>query len=644
MEAVSNGNMDFSEEVEVLLQDKDYDGALGLIFNPDNQQKVQAFGMDLITRLCEYGVAFCPEFDSLTACQDMLMHVVRSVRPKEALISLLEQAEMFVHYESNKFASLLAPLQHVMLNLPKKREHSFSWVLSILNSHIKSQHKFPAKFKTKLLRGREAIVLEEDSKIKDTLLLYKQFCNFYEPFVRQFWIERTAAFTSKDKDAILSIHRQQDILRDHLVQLLGDPLLQFDLHWENSPPETAKGDPASDPPVGKSIIKTDPRLISERLMGFLRIIDQYPNYYLEWSQRKLFMERAVIKNKPIYTGDDDESDDADSDDCVVDFSSVVNYYYLIFVEGMNKDIIPSVLSPSYVFTSVVRLMHPILSDDKAGPMSLLKCFALAQSLLNNIDEKVRDIRLNSELLETTDITEFIESVAYHTVYSEEQAVRKEGLQVLRGTMWKFEPKGRHDFILFIFNRIEHDGIKGYVISQLKDCIREAVDKKNVEMEEFFTGKILTKLLKLTCFLKNGVTTDLMENKEQIICALNLVVYIAIRDRGTNLTGFTELLGEIRSKLLEPLYKGLELSRAHYQLKLKELNDPKAVEEQLKEHQSLSENMDVVLNDDMITPESIRISINEQKQAVNTALGVFDMMNGVLARVNELCDALEKSMK
>lgn len=645
--------MDFSEEVESCLQNKDYHGALGLVFNPENQGKVETFGMDLITRLCEFGITECPEIDSLTDCQDMLMHVVRTIRPKEALISLLEQAEIFVHLESNKFVSMLAPLQHVMLNLPKKREHSFSWVLSILNSHIKSQHHFPAKFKKTLMTGRKALVLEGDQKIKDTLLLYKQFCNFYDPFVRQFWIEKNAAVASKDKDALASIHRQQDILRDHLVQLLGDPLLHFDLHWDENPiPQGASPKlrtPASKTTKSsednsKSIIKTDPRLIAERLMGFLRLVDPHPEHYLEWSTKKVFLETSALKNKPIYTGDDDDCDDADGDDCVVDFTSVVNYYYLMFVEGLNRDMMSAVLAPSYIFTSAVRLMYPSLSDEKASPVPLLKCLTLSQKLIDNIDDTVPGIRLDAKLLQQSHITGFIESVAYQTVYSEHLPIRKEGLQVLKQLMWKFEPKGRYDFILFVYHRISHDGVKGYITTQLKDCVRIALDHENPEMLHFFTGKSLQRQLRLTCTLKHGVTTDLMENKEQIMCALNLILFLSIRDKEKNRTGLAECIAEIRSKMIEPLYRALELSRAHYQLKLKELDDPKAAEEQIREEKKLTEKLDIMLNNDPLTPESIKISIEEQKKAMNTALGTFDMMNGILARANEVCDAFEKSMK
>ncbi|CAL8131632.1 unnamed protein product [Orchesella dallaii] len=633
--------MDFGEEVEAVLHSKDYEKLLELIFSPENQPKIQAFGMDLITRVCECGLAFCTDLDSLRALQDILMHIVRTIRPREALIGLLEQAEIFVNSESDKFSSLLAPLQHVMLNLPKKREHSFSWVLSILNSHMKSRHSFPSTLKRELTQGKDAFLLEANPDIKDTIMSYREYCNFYDPFIQQFYIEKNSANASDNSDSLISIQRQQSILRDHLVQLLGDPLFHIDLHWDEPtvPADNPSDDPSSIAPVK---MKTDARLIAERIMGFLRTVDQYPEYFYGWCSRKLFFEESKLKSKPVYCGGGDDSDEEDSDEFVVEYGSVVNYYYLIYVEGLNEDMVPQVLSPNYAFISTVRLMSSLVSNDKPGPMALLKCFLLSRKLLEKIDETQPGIRLESELLEASFITDFIEAVAYHTVYCEILEVRKIGLQLLVQLLWKFDPRGRYDFVRFVFNRIQHDGIKGYMITQLKDCIRVTLDKKCPEMKKFFTGKFLLKLLKMTCCLKNGVTTDLIDNKEQIMSALNLVLYLAIRDKGSNITGVSEALPEIEKQLLEPLYKALELSRAHYQLKLKELEDPKAFEEQLKEQKKLIETMDVKLNNDNLTPETLSASMDEQKLTLNSALGVFNIMNGILARVNEVCDAFKKS--
>lgn len=637
--------MDIGEDIEVLLRNKQYAVLQETVFDPASQPIIKLFGMDLITRICENGIAFCEEMENLVLCQDMLMHVVKSIRPKEALISLLEQAEIFAHCESNKFSSLLAPLQHVMLNLPKKREHSFSWVLSILNSHLKFRHQFPDEFKMKVSSGNDALLLEEDARIKDTLLTYKEYCNFYDPFVRQFWIERNVAYASNNSEAITSIHRQQDILRDNLVQMLGDPLLHFDLHLDKrkqkgkEEPESGDACSSDSPPV---IIASDARLICERLMGFLRAVDQHPEYYYEWSTRKLFLEQTNLKSKPVFSEDD--SDDNDSDECIVDFGSVVNYYYLIHVEHMNDDMLPSVLSPSYTFISTSRLMLNILQDNKAGHMSLLKCFSLSKTVLDKIDHMTPGIRLNAELLETSYIAQFIESVAYHTVFCPTLEVRKVGLQVLKELMWKFEPKGRYDFILFVLNRVEHDGIKGYIISQMKDCIRVTLDTSNDELKTFFTGNALLKLLRLTCTLRNAITTDLIDNKEQIMCALNLVLYLVIRDKELNITGFAAALPDIENNLLNPLFKALELSRAHYQLKLKQLDDPATVEEQLKERQKLTESVDIVINDAASAAEDIRITLQEQKRGLNDALMAFNIMNATLARVTELCETFKKSMK
>jgi hypothetical protein len=153
---------------------------------------------------------------------------------QEALICLLEQAEAFVN--SEKFTCLLNPLQHVMLHLPKKRERTFSWVLATLRSHLKYHQAVSAELLQRLSSfdpggSGDSLILEQDPKVRSILQTYKNYIYFYTPFVQQLEQSAAEAKTSKDEEALLSVRRQRSYLRDYLVDLLGAPLIHFDLEW-----------------------------------------------------------------------------------------------------------------------------------------------------------------------------------------------------------------------------------------------------------------------------------------------------------------------------------------------------------------------------------------------------------------------------
>jgi hypothetical protein len=147
------------------------------------------------------------------------------------------------------------------------------------------------------------------------------------------------------------------------------------------------------------------------------------------------------------------------------------------------------------------------------------------------------------------------------------------------------------------------------------------------------------LIVSVCSLKQGVTTDICEHSNKIIAGLNLLRFLLLRDGHNNESGILELVSRMEDVLLEPLRKALDLSKAHYELKLKELSDPYTRAEREKEESrllaSLEKAANLCIGDKRIVPgDGGIVSSEEQKSSLLAAINTFETMKGLLAWLYE----------
>merc|ERR1739838_1241817 len=136
----------------------------------------------------------------------------------------------------------------------------------------------------------------------------------------------------------------------------------------------------------------------------------------------------------------------------------------------------------------------------------------------------------------------------------------------------FDNLGRNRLLRSLLVTIKHAGVLGVVILQLKENIEWSI--KNGIQYGPFVGDRGNDLISLTLSstLPNKERTDLLEWSDSIMTVLNLLYYLMVRDKD-NITQIYDVKPQLRKSFLEPLQKGLDLSRGHYQLKLTELKDP-----------------------------------------------------------------------
>ncbi|KAH1166586.1 hypothetical protein KIL84_015758 [Mauremys mutica] len=196
----------------------------------------------------------------------------------------------------------------------------------------------------------------------------------------------------------------------------------------------------------------------------------------------------------------------------------------------------------------------------------------------------------------------------------EESVLTKGLDLLENCLLRMGDNSlHHQYLEF----------KGFITAPQK-----ANDSK------WFTGPQLVSLLDLVLLLPEGAETDLLQNSDRIMASLNLLRYLVIKDNEyDNQTGIWTELSKIEQNFLSPLHTGLNMSKAHYEAEIKSK----------KENRRESYNSKAVCSVTVAGEKMPNMTTEMQLQVLHSALFTFDLIESVLARVEELIEVKIKTI-
>lgn len=571
------------------LADGRTDDALSVIYDAKYDQCLKDKSWDIIPFVSKFlvqeTVDDSPEvFD---CCETLLGEIAQKANPEEALFEFLEQAESLEN--DVKFLAMLKPLQTVLFQLPNRRRQSLEWCLNMIHSHIKS---LPVP-KCYGLEGEERKLLDSDPDVCRITKICMGIVPFYKPFVNEVSLRQTAEYKTS---------LQRDLLVCFILQLLSQPLAFLDLEYREK---------------SSSAIW----FVTKELLTFITYLVGDLMIFLEYAERREAEGREKRKNTvTTQSGDEDMLLREDR----VPVVSYAVLYYLILAEHIQLNEVPCVYSPLYIFQRCLYLI--VLLIKHSEELVVHKGLLLANAVLAMLSEG----SVPCDVLESPTHREFVEALSKVMIYCEVEDFRKSAVLVLRNYLFKFDVKGQYLLMLNLATAVNHAGILGYLIMHLKDMIINALN--SAVMPPYFRGKILYDLISKYCSLEHGAETDLVENVDQIVSALNLIRFLALRDR-ENRTGMWDYVEFLEKSLLVPLREGIKLSRAHYKLKLKDLEEEKKV---VMNDKGLSKKSDVIIT---VGGQQLPNLPHENKVAViMSALNAFDLMESLLIRVNECIDS------
>ncbi|KAM5269307.1 glomulin isoform 2-T6 [Hipposideros larvatus] len=269
--------------------------------------------------------------------------------------------------------------------------------------------------------------------------------------------------------------------------------------------------------------------------------------------------------------------------------SMASLAYLVFVQGISIDQLPMVLSPSY----------------------------LLQFNMGHIEV----------FLQRTEESVFCKGLGLVKVMTlcPVETLRKKSLAMLQLYINKLDSQGKYTLFRCLLNTSNHSGVEAFIIQNIKNQIDISLKRT---YNKWFTGPQLISILDLVLFLPEGAETDLLQNSDRIMASLNLLRYLVIKDNeNDNQTGIWTELGKIENNFLKPLHTGLNMSKAHYEAQIKNNQENSQEVQKSKDICSITVGGEDLPN---MPPEM-------QLKVLHSALFTFDLIESVLARVEELIE-------
>nr|XP_054332361.1 glomulin isoform X3 [Pongo pygmaeus] len=266
--------------------------------------------------------------------------------------------------------------------------------------------------------------------------------------------------------------------------------------------------------------------------------------------------------------------------------SMASLAYLVFVQGICIDQLPMVLSPLYLLQFNMGHIEVFLKRTEESVIS--KGLELLENSLLRIED-------NSLLYQYLEIKTFL-TVPQGLV----KVMTLCPIETLEVQVW-----------MYYMHKMDSDEV-------WRTC-----------NNKWFTGPQLISLLDLVLFLPEGAETDLLQNSDRIMASLNLLRYLVIKDNeNDNQTGLWTELGNIENNFLKPLHIGLNMSKAHYEAEIKNS----------QEAQKSKDLCSITVGGE----DSPNMPPEMQLKVLHSALFTFDLIESVLARVEELIEIKTKS--
>ncbi|CAH0729643.1 unnamed protein product, partial [Brenthis ino] len=508
-------------------------------------------------------------------CEELLAIIVQKASPEEALLEFIEQIE--VAKNDAQFAIILEPLQQLLLKLSIKRGRSLEWCLNSISTYIETipipEHH---------LEEKERLLMDCDPNIRRIIKIYSLLPPFISPFVKE--------------TAVSNINqRTAEILAAFLISLLGKPLIYVDLD-----PDSNKN---SEGRTCANTIIQDICTLVKNIYKFLEYVELH------------FKQDQKQKSKNIVVSDSEEELSPYDHKEKINMTTLSGLFYTTLSGQFTLPdfALPLVYSSEYVTNIVLLCVVHLLSFVQYGPLA--KGISLCYKILNNGSNNFIHTTLSNPVH-----YKLCKSLVNISIYSSYDYTRKEAVKLIDNHIMKFDYKGRCMLIKFILDTANHSGMIGFAITLYKKSIDKAFQEP--ELPECFTGVHLMGMIKKICYLPHGPESDLVELADQIITALNFLRYLALKDT-CNKTGIREYFSLIEDDYLKNLRTGLNMSKAHYEVKLKDIEEAKALPEEQVE---VSINVGGNILD--------KIPTENKKQIIHSALNAFHLIEGLVARLSE----------
>uniref|UniRef100_A0AAX7SRS1 Glomulin, FKBP associated protein b n=1 Tax=Astatotilapia calliptera TaxID=8154 RepID=A0AAX7SRS1_ASTCA len=199
---------------------------------------------------------------------------------------------------------------------------------------------------------------------------------------------------------------------------------------------------------------------------------------------------------------------------------------------------------------------------------------------------------------------------------------------------KLDAEAKHKFFRCMLKTSNHAGIESYIIKNIRNQFELSM--------KWFLGTEFISLMTLVLCLPQGAQTDLLSSMDKIMESLNLLRYVLIRDEElrTNEDVWEELC-RIKEEYLKMLRVCISISRAYYSSELKALREDQKLK--AKEARDAARPTKLVKSITVRKEKVSNMSPEVQHQVLQSALVTFDLMESLIARIEEITEEKQNKL-
>lgn len=508
-------------------------------------------------------------------CTTILNAIAEKCNPSEMVLAFLEQVEDAA--DDVRFCIILNAVGKSLSRMPDKTK-AIEWCIGTIRSYVES------------LPVPERGSKENAAIVNRIQNVYTTVISFLEPLVNEAELEN-----ADTKHSVIL----RDYLLSGLIFLLGRPLS----HLQERETEVCLNEP-----LPEKIIMLMNRIIGD-LLWFLHIANtrSKKNY-----SKKVKDEESCNLKVTLFELNENVPDLA-----------YANLYFYVVTKLHLWEKVPQVYDFPYIFQACIYLIIKLLQQQEN--VLIAKGLNLMDHLLKRITKR----SLTSELLELNIYTELLDVLVKVMLYCDRDEERKKALNAFQEYIEMFNMQARYFIVLRLYQTSDHSGLLSLITGIFKASIIECL--RATPSAPYFLGNNLESLLKLACKLPHGSASDLVELSDEIISSLNLLRFLFLRDT-QNETGIWNLADKLESDYLNPLREGINLCKAHWKVKIKDL-------ENQQKTQRTSDNAEIEKADAEITlivggERLPAMSVPKKISICHQAVNGLDVMESILIRVNE----------
>lgn len=510
-------------------------------------------------------------------CKTVLNTVAETCNPMETVLELLVQTEGLK--DDFKFFIILEPLGICLIKLMDMRK-PIKWCFDTVKDYI---NQLP-------------MLDDEDRQAIDSrnMKVHTEVVLFLGPLT-----QKTVKINSQLEDG----------------SLLGDSLLSFVISLYGKP-FCAIGKVTTETDEYKELLERMMALVSCLTGDALRFLDVVGKRY-----RNIIRDRADAGNsstenyKRIVLFESSRS--------IPNVAYAHFYFHVITSEKYWRNV-PQVYNLYYIFEKCMYLVYTLLGLE--GDIFVWNGLVLMKSIVERIPHR----SINPQLLELAIYLDIFEPIVNVMIYCANSVVRPRALNIFQEYIELFKMEARYYVLSHLYEITQHSGVLSLITGIFKSSIVECFYSSPRNYQ--FLGTNMEAMLKRICNLPHGSSTDLVEISDEIITALNLLRFLFIIDKHNEM-GIWNVVNAIEDNYLKPLEQGIHMSKGHWTIKLKDLEDQRKLAAQTRDcEQMQKDDARVTLT---IGGEQLpMMPISEKISLCHRIINGLDVMESILIRVNE----------